>query len=76
MSAQILIIRALHHAIQRLVRLAETLLGKPLMLGNATLRPTVGAFHGTFLVAARVHQCGQLVEREHDVGADLMLDSH
>ena len=76
MPAQILIIRALHHAIQRLIRLADALFGKPLMLGNATLRPTVGAFHGTFLVAARVHQCGQLVEREHDVGADLMLDSH
>ena len=76
MPAQILIIRALHHAIQRLIRLADALFGKPLMLGNATLRPTVGAFHGTLLVAARVHQCGQLVEREHDVGADLMLDSH
>ena len=76
MSAQILIIRALHHAIQRLVRLAETLLGKPLMLGYAALRPTVGAFHGTFLVAAGVHQRGQLVESEHDVGADLVLDAH
>lgn len=76
MPAQILIIRALHHAIQRLVRLAKTLFGEPLVLGYAALRPTVGAFHGTFLVAAGVHQRGQLVESEHDVGADLMLDSH
>ena len=76
MPAQILIIRALHHAIQRLVRLAKTLLGEPLVLGYAALRPTVGAFHGTFLVAAGVHQRGQLVESEHDVGADLVLDAH
>ena len=76
MPAQILIIRALHHAIQRLVRLAKTLFGEPLVLGYAALRPTVGAFHGTFLVAAGVHQRGQLVESEHDVGADLVLDAH
>ena len=76
MPAQILIIRTLHYAIQCLIRLADALFGKPLMLGNATLRPTIGAFHGTLLVAARVHQCSQLVEREHDVGADLMLDPH
>lgn len=47
MPAQILIIRALYHAIQRLYGLADALFGKSLMLGNATLRPTVGAFHGT-----------------------------
>ena len=76
MPAQVLIVRALHHAVQCLVRFAQSLLGQPLVLGHATLRPTVGAFHGTLLVAARVHQCGQLIEREHDVGADLMLDSH
>ena len=76
MPAQILIIRTLHHAIQRLIRLTDALFGKPLMLGNATLRPTVSAFHGTFLVAACVHQCGQLIERKHNVGTDLMLDSH
>ena len=67
MPAQILVIRALHYAVERLVRLAETFLGKPLVLGHATLRPAVGAFHGTFLVAAGVH---------HDVGADLVLDAH
>ena len=46
------------------------------MLGYAALRPTVGAFHGAFLVSAGVHQRGQLVEGEHDVGADLVLDAH
>ena len=76
MPAQILVIRALHYAVERLIRLAETFLGKPLVLGHATLRPAVGAFHGTFLVAAGVHQRGQLVESEHDVGADLVLDAH
>ena len=76
MPAQILVIRALHHAIQRLIRLAKTLFGEPLVLGYAALRPTVGAFHGAFLVSAGVHQRGQLVEGEHDVGADLVLDAH
>ena len=46
------------------------------MLGHAALRPTERAFHRPLLVAARVHQRGQLVEREHDVGADLVLDAH
>ncbi len=74
--AQILVIRALHHAIERLIRLAEPFLGEPLVLGHAALRPPVGAFHGAFLVAAGVHQRGQLIEGEHDVGADLVLDAH
>ena len=76
MTAQILIIRALYHAIQRLIWLAETLLGKPLMLGYAPLRPTIGTLHGTLLVATRVHQRGQFVEGEHDVGADFVLNAH
>ena len=46
------------------------------MLGHATLRPAERALHRPLLVAARVHQRGQFVEREHDVGADLVLDAH
>ena len=34
----------------------------------------MGALHRLLLVAAGVHQRGQLVEREDDVGAELMLD--
>ena len=76
MPAQVLIVRALHHAVQCLVRFAQPLLGQPLVLGHATLRPTVGAFHRGFLIRARVHQRRQFVEREHDVRADFMLDAH
>ena len=35
----------------------------------------MGALHRTLLVAAGVHQRGQLVEREDDVGTELMLDA-
>ena len=46
------------------------------MLGYAPLRPSERALHRTLLIAARVHQRGQLIEREHDVGTDLVLDTH
>jgi hypothetical protein len=36
----------------------------------------VGAGHRLLLVAPGVDQGGQLVEREDDVGADLVLDAH
>ena len=36
----------------------------------------MGAAHRLFLVAAGVDQGGQFVEREDDVGAELMLDTH
>ncbi len=35
----------------------------------------MGALHRTLLVATGVHQRGQFVEREDDVGAELMLDA-
>ena len=46
------------------------------MLRNAPFRPPERAFDRTLLVAARVHQRGQFIEREHDIGTDLMLDPH
>ena len=44
------------------------------MFGQAAHRPAVRALHRLLLVAAGVHQGGQFVEREDDVGADLVLD--
>ncbi len=44
------------------------------MFGQATRGPPVRALHRFLLVAAGVHQRGQFVEREDDVGADLVLD--
>ena len=46
------------------------------MLGDATLCPAVGALDRVLLVAARVHERRELVECEHDVGAELVLDVH
>ena len=44
------------------------------MFDHAPHRPVVGALHRPFLVATGVHQRGQLVEREDDVRAELVLD--
>ena len=46
------------------------------MLGDAALGPQPGALQGLLLVAAGVHQRGQLVEGEHDVRAELVLHLH
>ena len=46
------------------------------MFGEAADRPGVGALHRALLVAPGVHQGGELVEGEHDVGAQLVLDPH
>ena len=46
------------------------------MLDQAAPRPRVRALERFDLVAARVQQRRQLVEGEHDVGAQLMLDAH
>ena len=46
------------------------------MLDQAAARPRVRALQGLHLVGARVQQGGELVEGEHDVGAQLVLDAH
>ncbi len=46
------------------------------MLGDAAHGPRLRPLDRLLLVAAGVEQRGQLVEREHDVGAQLMLDLH
>ena len=75
-SAQILVIRALHHAIQRLIRLPDSISRQPLVLVHASAGPAEGALHRVLLVGAGVHQRGEFVEREHDVCADFVLDAH
>ena len=74
LSAQVLVLRALDHPEQRLVRMSITLGGEPLMLGQAARRPRLGAPDRLLLVPAGIHQRRALVEREHDVAAQLMLD--
>ena len=44
------------------------------MLVEAALRPAAGALERLLLVAAGVVERGQLVEREHDVRAEVVLD--
>ena len=74
--AQILIIRALHHAVQRLVGLAQTRCRQPLMFLHAPAGPAERALHRILLIGPRIHQRGQLVEREHDIRANFVLDAH
>ena len=76
LPAQVLVLRALDHAEERLVRPMRAKLGEPLVLGHAALRPGVGAGDGPLLVLAGVQQRGALVEGEHDVGTDLVLHLH
>ncbi len=49
---------------------------QPVVLGEATDRPQPGALQRVLLVCTGVHQSGQLVEGEDDVGAELVLDLH
>ena len=74
--AQILIIRALHHAVQRLVGLAQTRCRQPLMFLHTPAGPAERALHRILLIGPRIHQRGQLVEREHDICANFVLDAH
>ncbi|SHV62979.1 Uncharacterised protein [Mycobacteroides abscessus subsp. abscessus] len=46
------------------------------MLVQATLRPLVGALHRILLILTGVDQRGELVEGEHDVGTELVLNLH
>ena len=76
LAAQVLVLRTLNDAEQRLVGLAHALCGQALVLSDATQRPQAGAFERLFLVAAGIVEGGQLVEGEHDVGTDLVLNLH
>src|SRR5699024_6243873 len=76
LPAQILVLGALDHAPQLLVGAVGALGGEPCMLGEAADRPQAGAFERLLLVAAGVHEGGELVEGEHDVRAEPVLDLH
>ncbi len=76
LTPQILVLCALHHAEQRLIGLVGTLARQLLVLVEAPLRPLVGALYRILLILTGVDQRGELVEGEHDVGAQLMLDLH
>ena len=76
LAAQVLVLGALNHAEQRLVGLTHALSGQALVLSDAPQRPQAGAFERLLLVAAGVVEGGQLVEGEHDVGTDLVLNLH
>ncbi len=76
LAAQVLVLGALDHPEQGLVGLAGALVREPEVLGDAPLGPAPGPLQGLLLVAAGVLQRGELVEREHDVRADLVLDVH
>ena len=52
----------LDNAEQRLRRTVRPGVGQPAVLGEATYRPAMGALNRFLLVAAGVHQGGQLVE--------------
>ena len=48
----------------------------PLVLGDAAQSPQARALDRALLILASVEQRGALVEREHDVGTDLVLHLH
>ena len=76
LAAQVFVLGALNHAEQCLVGLAHALCGETLVLSDAAQRPQTGAFERLLLVAAGVVEGGQLVEGEHDVGTNLVLNLH
>ncbi len=76
LAAQILVLRALDHGEQRLIRPMGSLRGEPLVFVDAALRPFVRAPQRLLLIATGIEQRGQLVEGEHDIRAEPVLDSH
>ena len=76
LAAQVLVLGALNHSEQCLVGLAHALSGQTLVLSDAPQRPQAGTLECLFLVAAGVVEGGQLVEGEHDVGTNLVLNLH
>ena len=76
LAAQILVLCTLNNAEQCLVGLAHALCGQTLVLSDAAQCPQAGAFKRLLLVAAGIVEGGQLVEGEHDVGTNLVLNLH
>ena len=76
LAAKVLVLRALDDAEQGLVGLPHPGSRQSPMFDDAALGPATRPFQGFLLVATGVLQCRQLVEGEHDVGADLVLHPH
>ena len=76
LATQIFVLRALDHAEESLIGLVGAFGGELLVFVDATDRPRLCALDRSLLVAAGVEQRSEFVEREHDVGAELMLDLH
>ena len=74
--AQILVLSALDHSEQGLVRLSGAFLRQSGMGAQATDCPPVGARHRCLLIVAGIHQGGEFIEGEHDVRAELVLNGH
>jgi len=75
-AAQVLVLGALDHPEQSLVGPLGPGRGQSGVLGEAAHRPGMGAIDRLLLVPPGIHQGGQLVEREHDVGPEFVLDPH
>ena len=54
----------------------DSLEQEKIVFGDAADSPRLGPVERLFLVRTVVHQRRQLVEREHDVRAELVLDLH
>ena len=76
MSAKILVLRSLHNAPELLVGLSDALVGETLMNSQTLTGPFMGTFKRFFLIETRVKQRGQLIEGEHDVRAQFVLNAH
>src|SRR5690625_1040759 len=76
LPAQVLVLCALDHPPQLLVGTVGARKAQAGVLGQAADRPQPGALQRLLLVAAGVHQRGQLIEGEHDVCPQPVLDLH
>ena len=75
-APQVLVVRALDHPEERLVRPVSPLDAELVVRVQTALRPAGGPSQRVLLVGAVVQQGGALVEGEDHVGAQLVLDLH
>ena len=75
-AAQVLVLSALDDSEQSLVGLVRAFLGQALVLRNAAQGPQTRALQRLLLITAGVVERGELVEGEHDVRAQVVLDLH
>lgn len=75
-APQVFVMGALHHPEERLVWTMRPLPGEFSVRRQAALRPSLRPCDGRLLVLPSVEQGRQLIEREGDIGAQLVLDAH